>query len=233
MSESLMLPIKAQTLTGQVFDRVVDAIVKGEIKLGSRISEASMASDMGISRGPLREALLRLEGRKLVKRVPHKGTQVIDWPIKSLIEVFQMREALEGVACRLACQNMSDQALVDLVQVLAGHEETDELRKGTAYYQDKPEVDFHFLIVRGSGNEKLVDLLCDELYYPVRIYRYRSGTTPGRARQAFGEHQAIAEAMQARDGERAEELMRAHIRRATENLERQAAEENVGAGQTD
>src|SRR5258708_4487961 len=95
-------PLAAESLSDKVFERLMEAIEKGELPFGSRIREASLARELGISRGPLREALRRLEGRKLVKHTPNLGVRVCDLSKSDIIEVFEMREALEGTACRLA-----------------------------------------------------------------------------------------------------------------------------------
>ncbi len=88
--------------------------------------------------------------------------------------------------------------------------------------------------MQGSGNRRLVQLLCGELYELLRVYRYRSSVAQGRARRAFAEHRSIVEAMRARDGARAERLMRDHIAAAIANLPRsepvvQAVPEEEGA----
>ena len=218
-------PLEAQTLANQVFERILEAIIRGEIAPGQRISEATEAWKLGISRGPLREALLRLEGHKLVKRTPHLGTQVVSMSNQDLVDIFQVREALEGMATRLATEIMTDKEIDELAGVLEIHRDMDELREGAAYYQNGADFDFHYLIAHGSRNEKLVDLLCGNLYYLIRIYRYQSSTRPGRAAKAFIEHEGILNAMRLRDADKAEALMRAHIRRATDNKEQQGEEE--------
>ncbi len=211
-------PLAAESLADKVFERLMEAIEKGELPLGSRIREAALARELGISRGPLREALRRLEGRRLVKHTPNLGVRICELTGADILEVFQMREALEGMACRLATENMSDAEIEDLTALLKQHETQSELRRGQAYYQRAGELDLHFRIAQGSGNRRLVDLLCGELYYFVRIHRFRSSERPGRAVKALSEHRAIIDAMRDRDADRAEALMRAHVRRATENL---------------
>jgi DNA-binding GntR family transcriptional regulator len=215
---SLSTPIRLQSLADHAFEKLVNAIVRGEIGPGERISEAQVARQLGISRGPLREALGRLEGRKLVERKPRIGVSVVGLSKDDLDELFTVREALEGMACRLAATRLGDDEIDRLRRLLARHQETEGLRRGTGYYQGSADEDFHFRIVRGSGSGRLIASLCDELYYQVRIYRYRSSMTPGRAAAAFEEHQQIVEALAARDPDRAEAAMRRHVANARANL---------------
>lgn len=215
---SLAQPITSQTLADRAFEKLVGAIVSGELAPGARISEVMVAQRLGISRGPLREALGRLEGR-LVARTPHVGVRVIGLSRLDLLDLFVMREALEGMACRLAATAMTDQELDDLERLLDRHRQRDGLRRGTGYYQHGADDDFHFRIVRGSGSRKLAAALCDDLYHQLRVYRYRSSTAPGRAQAALAEHCAIVAALRTRDPEHAEAAMRAHIANARANLQ--------------
>ena len=220
-------PLEARTLADQAFEKIVTAIIRGDLPPGSRISEALLARTFGISRGPLREATRRLEGRKLVTRTPNIGVHVVSLTADDLIEIFYVREALEGMACRLATERMSDTEMDDLASRLHEHGRSPELAAGAGYFQEAGDQDFHYLVALGSKSDKLVELLCDELYYLMRVYRFRSSVRPGRARKALVEHQTILAAMQARDAGRAEKLMRAHIAEARLILATDVAE---GAG---
>jgi DNA-binding GntR family transcriptional regulator len=211
-------PLKVQSLADQAFDKIVTAIVRGDLPPGSRIAEAMLARSLGISRGPLREALRRLEGRKLVVRTPHVGAHVASLTPDDLIEIFFVREALEGMACRLATERMSDRELATLKSKLAAHAQDSELSSGAGYFQEAGDQDFHYLMAQGSKSAKLIELLCDDLYYLMRVYRFRSSVRPGRARQAFDEHHRILKSMQARDADRAEALMREHVAQARRSL---------------
>ena len=207
------------TRADRVFSAIQDAIVKGELKPGSKMSEAELASRYGVSRGPLREALRRLEGRKLITRIPHVGVRVISLSFTELIEIYQVREELEGMAARLAAQHMTPDQVQGLRQLLHMHEQQAELQEGRAYFQSEGDFDFHYRIVQGSGNGVLMQMLCGELYHRVRLYRYQFSVTEGRPHKAFQEHHHIIEAIAAGDGEMAEILMQRHIGAARRNIE--------------
>ena len=96
-----------RTLADKVCEQLVTAIVRGDIPPGQKISEPELARTYGISRGPLREAIRHLEGLRLVVRIPHVGARVVSLSPEELVEIYRIREALEGMACRLAAENMS------------------------------------------------------------------------------------------------------------------------------
>lgn len=231
MADEIGTVLRAESLADKVFDRLMEAIEKGELPPGSRIREAALARQYGISRGPLREALRRLEGRKLVKHNLNLGVTVCSLSLEDIIQVFQNREALEGMACRLATERMSEAELDELEELLDKHRAQIQKQRGEAYFQRSGDRDFHFRIAQACGNPRLTQMLCDELYYFIRIHRYRSSVRPGRAPRALQEHQGIVAAMRARDADRAEALMRAHIRRATDGLRLEAKRPERAAGE--
>ena len=209
-----------ETLSEHVFRRIQGAIVKGESAPGSKISEPDLARVYGISRGPLREAIHRLEGQKLLVRIPHVGARVVSLSHAELIELYEIRESLEGMACRLAAERMSAAEIDELRRVLDTHEQDAAFKAGVGYYQQEGDFDFHYRIIQGSGNRTLSQMLCGELYQLVRMYRIQFSATPNRPRQAFAEHHRILDAIADRDGELAELLMRRHIGASKRNIER-------------
>lgn len=209
-----------ETRSEHVFRRIQAAIVKGEIAPGSKISEPELARTYGISRGPLREAIHRLEGQRLLVRVPHVGARVVSLDRDELIELYEIRESLEGMACRLAAERMTQGEIDDLRRVLDTHERDEAFQAGVGYYQQEGDFDFHYRIIHGSGNRTLVKMLCGELYQLVRMYRIQFSATPNRPPQAFAEHHRILDAIAERDGELAELLMRRHIAASKRNVER-------------
>lgn len=227
----------ARTLSDQVFRRLQDDIVLGVLAPGVKLGEAELARRYGVSRGPLREAIRRLESRKLVERIAHVGARVTQLKAEDLIEIYRVREALEGMAARLAAEHMSPDEVSALHDLLSQHEQQQDLREDVAYFQREGDLDFHYRIILGSHNQTLVDLLIGELYHLVRMYRYQFSTVSNRPQKALAEHRRIVEAIESGDGEMAELLMRRHIGRARENIETRSSAakspESVGdAGQT-
>ncbi|MBN8431732.1 GntR family transcriptional regulator [Microbulbifer salipaludis] len=214
----------SQSLADRLFLTLRSEIVEGQIAAGSKISEPELARRFDASRGSLREALMRLESLSLIERRVNVGARVVDLTERGLLEIYDVREALEGMACRLAAENRSQEDLAELRQMLARHEQQEELQKGTAYFQPEGDFDFHFRIVQASHNDLLIDTLCNKLYYRVRMYRYQLGMASPRAHRAFREHSHIIEAIEAGDGELAEILMRRHIRASRSNIEKKLSQ---------
>jgi len=208
------------TLADSLFDRLRQAVIGGVIPAGSKISEPELARTYGVSRGPLREAIGRLEACGLVTRRANVGARVVSLSATDLIEIYRVREALEGMAARLAAEHMGEAEVRAMQSLLARHREQVEEEDGQAYFQKEGDLDFHYRIVQGSRNARLIRLLCDDLYHLVRLYRYQFGMASKRARKALEEHGQILDAIADRDGEAAELLMRRHIRVSRRNVEK-------------
>lgn len=223
------IEIKEPTKSENLTEQLIEAIVSGEYRPGSKISETEIARFFNVSRGPLREALMRIEGLNLIERVPHVGARVVTLSPEKLIEIYAVREALEGMAANLACKHITDQEIAALEKLLAQHKEHIEQVDGAYYFHQHGDFDFHYQIIKASRNSKLISLLCDELYHLLRMYRYQSPTTQSRPTHALNEHFNILTAIKERDAELAEMLMRRHIKRSRELIENQLIEEKEKA----
>lgn len=208
----------ASTRADSVFVHIRTAIVRGELPPGSKINEPQLSKHFGISRGPLREAIRRLEGCKLVEITANVGARVVSLDTGQAIEIYAIREALEGLACGLAAQHATSADCEQLRSLLARHEREIESEDGKVYYQKEGDLDFHYLIVSLSGNARLFNLLCDELYHLLRLYRVQTSSQPSRPAQAFKEHHRIVDAIEDGDAELADLLMRRHIASAKATL---------------
>ena len=215
------------TISDRIFAVLRQEIVEGQIPAGSKISEPELAARHGISRGPLRDALGRLEAAGLVVRKPNVGARVVALTSQRLLEIFAIREALEGMAARLAAENMTAPQISSLRELLAVHGAQIASQDGETYFQREGDLDFHYRIVVGSGNGQLLDLLANDLYHLMRMYRFQFGMRSKRVPKAYYEHEQIVDAIERRDGEHAELLMRHHIRASRVNVERMLAEQQT------
>jgi len=199
------------SIAERVFNSLCNAIVKGEIPAGSKISEPELAKFYHVSRASLRDAIGRLEACNLVIRRPNVGARVVSLSDEELLEIYAVREALEGMAARQAAEQMTDTELDDLQLLLSdeNHNNSDNINN-----------DFHYGIVKGSKNNRLKHLLRDDLYHLMRMYRCQLGREGGRASSAAGEHALILDALCDRDGELSELLMRRHIRLSRQHIEK-------------
>lgn len=208
---------RPETLGEEIFGRILDLIYSAELAPGMVVNESVLATRFGVSRGPVREAIRRLQGIQLVSREPFLRARVVSLSSEAILELFQMREALEGYACRLAAQRMSeaeiDALIADLEAAHSGQQPPEAAR-----------FDFHERVVRASGNSRIIDSLCGDLYHLLRIYRRISGAVPERKELAFTEHWQILRAIKMRDGALAESLMRSHVERAGRHVLAQVPE---------
>jgi len=187
------------TIAERVFDSLCQAIVTGEISAGSKISEPELAKNYEVSRASIRDAIGRLEACNLVIRRPNVGASVVSLSDEELLEIYTVREALEGIAARQAAEQMSEKELDELQLLLDAESQTNS---------NDINHDFHYGIVNGCKNNRLKRLLCDDLYHLMRMYRYQLGRESGRTSLASKEHALIMDALRDGDGEMAELLMR-------------------------
>ncbi len=197
------------TNTDKIFLQLRNEIVEGEIVAGAKLSEPELSAKYDVSRAVIREAINRLEACHLVERKANVGAKVVSLTHKGLIELYQVRESLEGMAARLAAKNMSDDEIKSLAKLLEG--QFDSVWSEETYYQDAGDVDFHYRIILGSKNNQLISVLIEGLYHLVRMYRVQLGMSGPRVTTAFEEHKSIAQAISNRDPDLAEMLMRRHI----------------------
>lgn len=210
------------TASDKTFFQLRQDIVEGDILSGSKLSEAELATRYAVSRAVVREAINRLENCHLVERKPNVGARVVALGPERLVSLYQVRESLEGMAARLAATNMTDDEIDDLRALLSTHLQT--VKSGETYYQEAGDVDFHYRIILGSKNDHLISMLIEGIYHLIRMYRVQLGMAGPRVTTAFDEHRSIAQAIENRDGELAEILMRRHIFYTRNNLEQKLLE---------
>lgn len=209
------------TIADRLFQDLRRAILEGDMPAGKKISEPELAGLYKVSRGSLREAISKLENCNLVTRKPNIGARIISFSVEQLMEIYQIREAMEGMATRLAAGNISAEDLAHLLSLLDRQKEavSESKRLQQPSLHHDSDLDFHFCIIQASGNERLIRMLCEDLYDLVRFYRFR--LNPSYTPMALQEHGLIVDAIQRRDGEMAELLMRHHIRASRERARKQ------------
>ena len=209
---------QAVTSADKTFLQLRVDIVEGAIPPGSKLSETELSTKYQVSRAVIREAINRLESCHLVERKANVGARIVSLTPQGLIQLYQVREALEGMAARLAAKNMSDQEIADLTALLDNHFQT--VKGGESYYQEAGDLDFHYRIILGSKNQHLIEVLVNGIYHLIRMYRVQFGMAGPRVTTAFDEHKHVVQAIANRDEELAEMLMRRHILYSKNNIER-------------
>ena len=209
---------QAVTSADKTFLQLRVDIVEGAIPAGSKLSETELSTKYQVSRAVIREAINRLESCHLVERKANVGARIVSLTPEGLIQLYQVREALEGMAARLAAKNMSDEEIADLTALLDNHFQT--VKDGESYYQEAGDLDFHYRIILGSKNQHLIEVLVNGIYHLIRMYRVQFGMAGPRVTTAFDEHKHVVQAIANRDEELAEMLMRRHILYSKNNIER-------------
>jgi DNA-binding GntR family transcriptional regulator len=202
--------VRPHSLVDAVTERLEAAIVNGTLKPGSKLKEQALAKALGVSRGPLREAVRRLEGRKLLQRIPNVGVRVVVLSLKEVEDILQVQEALQGMACALAAKNMDDTEIAALGKLLDQYQRKPSKRDD----YDSWDLEFHSRIIAGSGNDRLSQMLREDIELLLKVYHARSTTTHERAMEVLNDHKAIVAAIARHDADAAEQLMRRHIQAA-------------------
>lgn len=212
--------VRNLTLREQVFEHLREEILSNRIKPGSELNEQALSRALEVSRGPVREALGLLASEGLVKIVPRRGATVTELTAAEFVDAYQVREALETLAIRLAVRRMDE---VSLEHVRELHESMVALAKdGEVQAFFDANAAFHQFLVESSGNSRL-----QEIYRLIMSdmgrYRARSLALRGTLQRSVAEHAAIVEAVLERDAERAAQLMADHIE-VPQRVEEEAGE---------
>jgi DNA-binding GntR family transcriptional regulator len=172
-----------------------------------RLDERQLASDLGISRTPVREAMAQLEREGFVRSVPRRGIYVVRKSKKEVIEMITAWAALESMAARLITANATTDEIASLRRMFA----TFENGQARAHLDEYSEVniEFHQTIIRMSKNGVLIDL-AENLFTHMRMIRRKTIGEQDRVDRSIRDHMNIIEALEARATERAEDLVRDH-----------------------
>jgi DNA-binding GntR family transcriptional regulator len=172
-----------------------------------RLDERQLAHDFGISRTPVREAMAQLEREGFVRSVPRRGVYVVRKTKREVIEMITAWAALESMAARLITQRASDADIAGLRRMFATFE-GDYLHAKLDEYS-KVNIDFHQTIIKLSGNAVLISL-AENLFTHMHMIRRQTIGEEDRADRSIHDHMNIIQALEARDTERAEDLVRQH-----------------------
>src|ERR1700716_987209 len=202
--------VDTSTFADRAYAALKDVIVTLDIydKPGDvRLDERQIANDLGISRTPGREEMAQLEREGFVRSVPRRGIYVVRKTRAEVSELITAWAALESMAARLITQNASDREIAELRQMFAKFE-NGELHARLDEYSDV-NIEFHQTIIRLSRNNVLIDL-AENLFTHMRMIRRKTIGEEDRADRSIRDHMNIIQAIEARDTERAEDLVRNH-----------------------
>lgn len=198
-----------------VFELVVEDVVSGKLTPGSRVTEGMLVERSGLGRGPVREALNRLEERGLVLREPNFSCRIAAFTERDILDMIQIRGVLEGLAARLAAQHATTEQIGGLRQHLEWR--AADLAQHSASPGTSIDLGFHDRVAIASGNAKLIKILCQDFYSTLRIWRRQQTNIELNTSEDALVHAKILNAIAGRDPEIAELLMRRHIEKVHEH----------------
>lgn len=209
----------SSTLSSELTSTLRDAIITGDIEQGSRLSETKLAAELDVSRGPLREAIRRLEGMNLIRHIPQQGARVVVLSLGFILQIYQAREALESKAVSLAATKMTSQEIDQLHRLIDA--QAKQMKENTgAFVPAESDYAFHEMVIRGGRNRVIEHALLEEIYHLIKMFRYQNYAAQTSSTNALIEHRQIVYAIEQRDAELAEVTMRSHIVRARERIKR-------------
>lgn len=194
-----------QTLREKILETIRDAILKGSLKPGERVSEPELAERFGISRTPIREAFRQLESEGYLVVIPRRGAVVASLSERDVEEFYSIKSILEGYAARIAAERMAPREIERLEAINEKLSQIADAGDIKSFFRVHNE--FHELFIKASGNDKLGELI-NQLVLKFNRLRLASLSQPGRMAISVQEHRKIIEAFRKHDGELADNLVR-------------------------
>jgi DNA-binding GntR family transcriptional regulator len=210
MSVQPSAPLHIQSVVDHVYSALRERILSGELPRGTKLRQASLAEELGVSRTPLREALRRLATEGLVEFSPNRGATVSELDFGDMRHAWSARVALEPGAARLAAERRDDEAIAAMREAVVEQRRVGNDRDASFAANRR----FHLRLAAASGNPHLTRF-AEMLWVPrigVPIYQAQAVEPQGAQRWA-DEHEQIVDAIAAGDGNAAERLTREHVSR--------------------
>lgn len=191
-----------------------DAIIDGRLAPGERLKEEELARELGLSRTPIREALAVLQAEGLVDMAPNRGATVREHDAADLDDLYRLRALLEGYAAGRAATNMPPASVAEL---FASCERFEAITEGDVGALVKENLLFHNTIVEAAASRRVAELVLKVIELPL-VYKSYIWYSPEQRRISGHFHRQIAVAIEGRDADRAESLMKEHVFEARDLL---------------
>ena len=191
-----------------VFNTLRQAILTGELKPGERLMEIHLADRLGVSRTPIREAIRKLELEGLVTMIPRRGAEVAQITEKSMKDVLEVLRALDALCAELACDRITDEELENLRLACDAFETAVKTKDAKKIAQ--ADVALHDIIVRATGNQRLIQLV-NNLSEQMYRYRFEYIKDSSQHQNLIDEHRIIYQSIVCKDKKTAADAARTHI----------------------
>lgn len=207
------------TAAEAAYQVLLEDILGATYREGTRLREAKLATEMGVSRTPVREALRRLSAEGFVYATPNRGVVVAGFGDADVGEIFELRALLEGYAARRAAGCGMSSTQLAQIRDLCRRMESAERGEGSLRFEVIARLDlsFHRLIHERAENARLLTVLSGVLLLPLVRHTF-SHYTPAEISRSFHQHRELVDALEAADADWAESIMRAHVRAAHASL---------------
>lgn len=196
--------LKTETLTDQVYEILRDRVISGRVSPGEFLREQDVSERLGVSRTPVREALSRLASEGFLERMPHRGFRLPKETVEDLIEIYPIMNALEVLGTRQSFDRLDSEAIAELRQINEAYAKAS--RENDVYAGIERNHEFHRCLSARCGNKRLCRML-DDLRSRVRSLEIWAFSHIAHWQRSIEEHEAILQAIEARDLERAIEIL--------------------------
>ncbi|MFE7530830.1 GntR family transcriptional regulator [Kitasatospora sp. NPDC057542] len=209
MSETLR-----RGLAGQLVGALRERVLTGEIPSGTRINEVEVARELGISRGPLREAIRQLVSEGLLVHVPNKGAVVFEAGPEEVEALFELRSALETAAARLAAGRRDRK---DVTALRRACEQSRKLMTGGRRFAHRSSLDFHRALLDAARSPRIAEQV-ERVHQQITVLRSRHNVPASHTDASIADHEHLAEAIAEGRADRAAEVMARHLDRVREQM---------------
>ncbi len=206
------MTVVRSSLVRAAYGEIRKHILSGELEPGSRVTVRPLADELGLSPTPIRAALAALEKEGFLDAREHRGYFIPIIGVADMIEIYELREVVDGIASRRAAAAPDRHALVSALEDVVDAQRRC-VAEGDLHTYGELDVTFHRMIWSGSGNRRLLQV-ADNLLAQLRIANSISARAPGRLPLALDEHAAIVEGLREGDAAVAEGATRTHVKRA-------------------
>lgn len=198
----------ASTRADEIRQAIEADIFSGRLRPGARLDEESLAQRFGLSRTPVREAILQLVYSGLVEKKPRQGALVAPLDLHRMVQMFEVMSEIEGLCARFAARRMSEEERAALTALHERSHVLCESRQLDEYYAVNHG--FHEAIYQGSHNDVLQEM-ARSMFARLAPYRRYQLNHPARIDESFREHGEVLDAIAAQDPDRAQAAMRKHV----------------------
>jgi len=210
-----------RVLSDVVTDDLRQAIVEHDLEPGRRISEDELAAQMGVSRGPVREALARLESEGLITLERHRGARVASWSEQDIAEIYSMRTVLEELAIEWACKNATAANLTEMAEVLGRYNKLTEKQR-TPREVSKIDLEFHSALFAAAHHDRLFrawEVMRSQIH-AFLVYTWSQDETVNKAfiPQWGPDHLELLEIIRAGQSKKGKLVIHAHVERGAQRV---------------